>query len=205
MKASLTSSIPLSASWIHSPLNETNRGLRGDSGLLFFFMYKLNRYHNWNLAAYLVILFFFLFFFFFFFLFKYEYLPRMLLFGSVQFKIISQRSRKPLGTVSSVLFLKQLTYWSDSVTTTLSRPFDVEPPTPPSLSLTLSLSPSPPPQREAADVWCVPPVSGLSFDSTLLSPLLFFCLVLLLFLSCLFLPAGPFFWTFAGKFFNIFR
>ena len=36
--------------------------------------------------------------------------------------------------------------------------------------------------------------------------LLFFCLVLLLFLSYLlfFLPAGPFFWTFSIKFFNIF-
>ena len=33
-------------------------------------------------------------------------------------------------------------------------------------------------------------ISGLSFDSTLLSPLLFFCLVLLLFIPCLFLPAG---------------
>ena len=39
-------------------------------------------------------------------------------------------------------------------------------------------------------------ISGLSFDSTLLSPLLFFCLVLLPFLSYLFLPAGPFFYTF---------
>ena len=36
-------------------------------------------------------------------------------------------------------------------------------------------------------------ISGLSFDSTLLSPLLFFCLVLLPFLSDRFLPAGPFF------------
>ena len=36
-------------------------------------------------------------------------------------------------------------------------------------------------------------ISGLSFDSTLLSPLLFFCLVLLPFLSYRFLPAGPFF------------
>ena len=36
-------------------------------------------------------------------------------------------------------------------------------------------------------------ISGLSFDSTLLSTLLFFCLILLLFLSYLFfLPAGPF-------------
>ena len=40
----------------------------------------------------------------------------------------------------------------------------------------------------------VPPLSGilgLSFDSTLLSPLLFFCLVLLPFLSYCFLPTGP--------------
>ena len=36
-------------------------------------------------------------------------------------------------------------------------------------------------------------ITGLSFDSTLLSPLLFFCLLLLPFLSYLFLPAGPFF------------
>ena len=36
-------------------------------------------------------------------------------------------------------------------------------------------------------------ISGLSFDSTLLTPLLFFCLVLLPFLSYCFLPAGPFF------------
>ena len=35
-------------------------------------------------------------------------------------------------------------------------------------------------------------ISGLSFDSTLLSPLLFFCLVLLPFLSYRFLPVGPF-------------
>ena len=39
-------------------------------------------------------------------------------------------------------------------------------------------------------------IAGLLFDSTLLSTLLVFCLVLLLSLSCLFLPAGPFFWTF---------
>ena len=48
-------------------------------------------------------------------------------------------------------------------------------------------------------------ISGLSFYSTLLSPLLIFCLVLLPFPSYLFLPAGPFFWTFSRKFFNIFR
>ena len=58
----------------------------------------------------------------------------------------------------------------------------------------LTLSPYIPP-REAGDVWYLPPsgISGLSFDSTLLSPLLFFCLVLLSFLSYLFLPAGRFF------------
>ena len=41
---------------------------------------------------------------------------------------------------------------------------------------------------EAGDVWCLPlsGISGLSFDSTLLSPLLFFCLLPLLSLSCLF-------------------
>ena len=35
-------------------------------------------------------------------------------------------------------------------------------------------------------------ISGLSFDSTLLSPLMVFCLVLLPFLSYRFLPADPF-------------
>ena len=44
-----------------------------------------------------------------------------------------------------------------------------------------------------SDVSPLSGISGLSFDSTLLSPLLFFCLVLLLFLSYRFLPAGPFF------------
>ena len=56
-----------------------------------------------------------------------------------------------------------------------------------------------------SDVSPLSRISGLSFDSTLLSPLLFFCLVLLPFLSYLFLLAGPFFWTFSRKFFNIFR
>ena len=56
-----------------------------------------------------------------------------------------------------------------------------------------------------SDVSPLSGIPGLSFDSTLLSPLLFFCLVLLPFLSDLFLPAGPFFWTFSRKFFNIFR
>ena len=52
------------------------------------------------------------------------------------------------------------------------------------------------PRREAGDVLDVSPlsgISGLSFDSTLLSPLSFFCLVLLPVQSDLFLPAGPFF------------
>ena len=44
-----------------------------------------------------------------------------------------------------------------------------------------------------SDVSPLSEISGLSFESTLLSPLLFFCLVLLPFLSDLFLPAGPFF------------
>ena len=39
-------------------------------------------------------------------------------------------------------------------------------------------------------------ISGLSFDSPFLSPLLFFCLVLLLFLSCHFSANGPFSWLF---------
>ena len=43
-------------------------------------------------------------------------------------------------------------------------------------------------RREAGYVWCLPlsEISGLSFDSTLLSPFLFFCLILLLFLPYLF-------------------
>ena len=56
-----------------------------------------------------------------------------------------------------------------------------------------------------SDVSPLSGISGLSFDSTLLSPLLFFCLALLPFLSYRFLPAGPFFSTFSRKFFNIFR
>ena len=43
-----------------------------------------------------------------------------------------------------------------------------------------------------SDVSPLSGISGLSFDSTLLSPLLFVCLVLLPFLSYRFLPAGPF-------------
>ena len=50
-----------------------------------------------------------------------------------------------------------------------------------------------------SDVSPLSGISGLSFDSTLLSPLLFFCLVLLPFLSYCFLPAGPFFSTFFQK------
>ena len=50
------------------------------------------------------------------------------------------------------------------------------------------------PQREAwmYDATPTSGISGLSFDSTSLPPLLFFCLVLLLILSDLFLLAGPF-------------
>ena len=43
-----------------------------------------------------------------------------------------------------------------------------------------------------SDVSPLSGISGLSFDSTLLSPLLFFCLVLLPFLSYRFLPAKLF-------------
>ena len=57
-----------------------------------------------------------------------------------------------------------------------------------------------------SDVSPLSAISGLSFDFTLLSPLLFSCLALLLFLSYLFLPASPFFWFFSPrKFFSIFR
>ena len=56
---------------------------------------------------------------------------------------------------------------------------------------------SPPPPSVGrpgmSDVSPLSGISGLSFDSTLLSPLLFFCLVLLPFLSYRFLPVGPFF------------
>ena len=48
-------------------------------------------------------------------------------------------------------------------------------------------------QRETGDVWCLPLLSGISgllFDSPFLSPLLFFCQVLLLFLSCHFSAYG---------------
>ena len=54
-----------------------------------------------------------------------------------------------------------------------------------------------------SDVSPLSQISGLSLDSTLLSPLLFFYLDLFPFLSYLFRPAGPFFQTFSRKFFNI--
>ena len=64
-----------------------------------------------------------------------------------------------------------------------------------------------------SDVSSLSGISGLSFDSTLLSPLLFVgsankrgdSKVPLPVLSYLFLPAGPFFRTFIRKFFNNFR
>ena len=68
----------------------------------------------------------------------------------------------------------------------------------------LSMS-SPEGKLGMSDVSPLSGISGLSFDSTLLSPLLFFCLVLLPFLSYRFLPAGPFFWAFSRKFFNVRR
>ena len=53
----------------------------------------------------------------------------------------------------------------------------------------------PPPEGRPgmSDVSPLSGISGLSFDSTFLSSLLFFCLVLLPFMSYRFLPAGPFF------------
>ena len=63
------------------------------------------------------------------------------------------------------------------------------------------------PQRETVDVWCLPlsGISGLSFDSTLLSPpcssaesRFSFCLIFFL------LPAGPFSWLFSRKFVSCF-
>ena len=51
-----------------------------------------------------------------------------------------------------------------------------------------------------SDVHLLSGISGLSFDSPFLSPLLlFFCLVLLLFLSCHFSANGPFSWLFFLK------
>ena len=43
-----------------------------------------------------------------------------------------------------------------------------------------------------SDVFPLSGISGLPFHSIFLSPLLFFCLVLLLFLSCRFSVKGPF-------------
>ena len=70
----------------------------------------------------------------------------------------------------------------------------------PSLSVSLfAYVPPLPPSRGrlgTSDVVPLPSpsgISGLSFDSSFLSPLLFFCLVLLLFLSGHFSPDGPFF------------
>ena len=48
-------------------------------------------------------------------------------------------------------------------------------------------------------------ISGLSFYSPFFSPHSFFCLVLLLFLSCHFSANGPFSWLFSRKFSNISR
>ena len=59
--------------------------------------------------------------------------------------------------------------------------------------VTWSLYETPEGRLGMSDVSPLSGISGLSFDSTLLSPLLFFCLVLLPFLSHRFLPAGPFF------------
>ena len=47
-------------------------------------------------------------------------------------------------------------------------------------------------------------ISELSFDSALLSPLLFFCLLLLLFLCCLFSAYWPILLTYFQKFFQYF-
>ena len=48
-----------------------------------------------------------------------------------------------------------------------------------------------------SDIPLLSGISGLSFDSPFLSPLLFFfCLVLLLFLSCHFSANGPFSYSF---------
>ena len=62
-----------------------------------------------------------------------------------------------------------------------------------SASWIICISPTPEGRPGMSHVSPLSGISGLSFDSTLLSPLLFFCLVLLPFLSYRFLPAGPFF------------
>jgi len=58
------------------------------------------------------------------------------------------------------------------------------------------LDPSWEPRREARDVWCKPPVWNLRavIWFTISVSSLFFCLVLLLFLSCHFSANGPFSW-----------
>jgi len=55
-----------------------------------------------------------------------------------------------------------------------------------------------------SDVSLLSGISGLSFDSSFLSPhlLVFFCQVLMLFLSCHFSANGPFFWLFSRKLSN---
>ena len=55
------------------------------------------------------------------------------------------------------------------------------------------------PRREAGDVWCLPPVWNFRAVIWFLFPissLVFFCLILLLFLSCHFSANGPFSWLF---------
>ena len=65
-------------------------------------------------------------------------------------------------------------------------------------SLFLSLAP-PEGRPGMSDVSLLSRISGLSFDSPFLSPLIFFWLVLLLFLSCHFFANGPFSWLFFQK------
>ena len=63
------------------------------------------------------------------------------------------------------------------------------------------------PQREAGDVWCLPPVWNLRAVIWFPFPIschVFFCLVLLLFLPCHFSANGPFSWLFSRKLSNIF-
>ena len=65
-------------------------------------------------------------------------------------------------------------------------------------------SKSPKGRQGMSDVSLLCGIPGLSFGSHFLSPCLFFCWVLLLFLSYFFLPACSFSWIFSRKFFNIF-
>ena len=64
------------------------------------------------------------------------------------------------------------------------------------------------PRREAGAIWCLPLswMSGLSFDSTLMSPLVFFCLLSLFFLSffVFFSAYWPTDLTFSRKIVNVF-